>query len=366
MAARSNEQTHTERDAKLDALHERLASAVDGLVSGEDWSRAIEFAARFRSRSFANTLLIYVQHAEAYDKGRVPAPFPSYVAGFRQWQQLDRQVAKGQSGYMINAPVTARFASASPTDVESWRRLDRAERPRPGEVVRSRMVGVRPAYVWDVSQTHGAPVPERPRPVLLEGQAPEGLWDGLAAQIEAAGFTLSTVPHASMIGGANGLTDYSTRVVAVRADMDGAAMVKTLAHELGHVLMHDPDADGRAAHRGIGEVEAESVAMMIGAAHGMNTDGYTIPYVSSWAAGVENHGPVEVVRRTGERVRTIAVRILDALENVPVEGGDPHGLTRPAPTVEKSASSRAAAPEPLGNGTTSPSSGRETAAVGGP
>ncbi len=54
----TDEETRAARDAKLDALHERLTSAVHQLVSGEDWRRALEFATRFRSRSFNNTLLI--------------------------------------------------------------------------------------------------------------------------------------------------------------------------------------------------------------------------------------------------------------------------------------------------------------------
>ena len=62
----------------------------------------------------------------------------------------------------------------------------------------------------------------------------EGLWEGLAAQIEAHGFTVKAVPAAAAIGGANGLTDYVAREVSVRMDMDDAARVKTLAHELGH------------------------------------------------------------------------------------------------------------------------------------
>ena len=37
---------------------------------------------------------------------------------------------------------------------------------------------------------------------------------------------------ARSIGGANGLTDYLTREVSVRMDMDDAAQVKTLAHEV--------------------------------------------------------------------------------------------------------------------------------------
>jgi hypothetical protein len=130
---------------------------------------------QFRSLSFGNTLLIPSQHLDAFEKGRVPDPEPSYVAGYKQWQALGRQVAKGQPRYTIFAPVTGRFASSTPQDAESWRRLGRFEKSKPGEAVRSRMVGAKPAYVWDVSQTTGDPIPERPTPTLLEGETPAGL-----------------------------------------------------------------------------------------------------------------------------------------------------------------------------------------------
>ena len=267
----TRQEARQEREAKLDELHERLTGAVEQLVSGPDWVRALAFAARFRSRSFANCLLIWAQHADAYEQGRVPEPFPSLVAGYKQWQQLGRQVERGQPGYQILAPVTGRFASTNPADVASWRRVGKGEKPRAGEVVRSKMVGVRPAYVWDASQTAGDPIPEPPAPRLLEGVAPAELWEGLAAQIEAAGFTVLRVPHEGAIHGANGMTDYTAKTVTVRENMDPAAQVKTLAHELGHVLLHGPDAEEARRYRGIGEVEAESVALMVGAAHGMDT-----------------------------------------------------------------------------------------------
>ena len=233
--ATTRERAQAAREAKLDELHKRLTGAVEHLVSGEDWKRALAFAANFRSRSFNNTLLIWAQHAAAYERGLVPEPTPSYVAGYKQWQGLGRQVQKGQPGYQIIAPVTGRFASPTPQDAESWRRLGKFEKPRPGETVRSKMVGVRPAYVWDASQTAGDDIPEPPRPRLLEGEAPEGLWEGLAAQVKAAGFALTDAASASLIHGANGVTDYLAHTVTVRADMDAAARVKTLAHELGHV-----------------------------------------------------------------------------------------------------------------------------------
>ena len=326
----TREEARQKREEKLDELHEKLTGAVERFVTGEDWADALRFAARFRSRSFNNVLLIWEQHQAAFEQGRVPEPFPTYVAGYKQWQQLGRQVEKGQPGYQILAPVTGRFASANPSDPASWYRLGRGEKPKPGEVVRSRMVGVRPAYVWDISQTTGDPIPEAPSPTLLQGEASDGLWDGLAQQTRAAGFDLMRVPHEGMIHGSNGLTDFEAKTVAVRENMDPAAQVKTLAHELAHVLMHDPDREDARLHRGIGEVEAESVVLMIGAAHGMDTTGYTIPYVAGWAANVNGKEPVEVVQATGERVRKTAAGILDQLDTVQVPDGTPPGLDRDA------------------------------------
>jgi len=314
------------RDAKLEALQRGLTDAVASLVTSNDWKRAMEFAARFRARSFNNTMLIYAQHHGAFSEGRVPAPTPTYVAGFRQWLTLGRHVEKGQRGYGILAPVTARFASASPSDPSSWRRLARGEQPGPGEAARSRLVGLRPAYVWDVSQTSGEPLPELPRATLLRGVAPAGLWDGLTDLITAHQFELRLVSNSVAIGGANGLTDYITREVSVRMDMDDAAQVKTLAHELGHVMLHRPDNADVMLHRGVAEVEAESVALMVAAAHGLDTSTYTVPYVSSWASTVTDKTPDEVVRSTAERVRAAAVTILDALPTEQLGDGNPPGL----------------------------------------
>jgi hypothetical protein len=330
--------TRASREARLEALQQQLSESVAALVTGEDWKRALTFAAQFRSRSFNNTMLIYAQHFSAFNEGRVPQPTPMYVAGFHQWLSLGRHVLKGQQGYGILAPVTARFASTNPADATSWRRLARGEKPGHGEIAKSRLVGLKPAHVWDVSQTAGDPVPELPRPDLLQGEAPPGLWDGLADQITALGFELRLVSSAAAIGGANGVTDFLAREVSVRMDMDDAAQVKTLAHELGHVLLHAPRegvittdlAADATLHRGVAEVEAESIALMVGAAHGLDTSSYTVPYVLTWAASVPGKTPVQVVQSTAERVRTTALGVLEKLDTQQVGDGSPPGLDREA------------------------------------
>jgi antirestriction protein ArdC len=322
----------TDRDVKIEALQERLAMAVKRLVTGDDWRKAIEFSARFRSRSFRNSALIAAQHLEAHELGLVPDPYPTYVAGFKQWQSLGRSIVKGRHGYQIFAPVKGRFASDAPSNPESWRRLNRGDKPRPGETVKSKVIGLRLAYVFDISQTEGDPIPEPPQPKILQGAAPEGLWDGLADQITDREFELRLVSDAKAIFGRNGQTDYLQREVSVRMDMDEASQVKTLCHELAHVMLHgdNPTASliEAEAHRGIQEVEAESVAAMVAAAHGLDTSDYTIPYVATWSTHVPDSSPVEVVQATAERVRRAAITILEGLDTEQIGNGDPPGLTR--------------------------------------
>lgn len=321
------------REATLAALEDRIVRSVEELVSGDDWRRAIEFAARFRTRSFNNTLLIFAQHLDAYEQGRVPTPTPTWVAGYNDWRKMGRWPEKG-GGYQIRGPVKAREASATPGDPTSWRRLRQKEKPRPGEVVRRRMVNVVPAWVWDVSRTHGAPLPELPTPKLLEGGEPAGLRQGLLGQIEDLGFEPIGVADKSVIGSANGLTDFDTHQTFYRLDMPPAAQLKTIGHERGHIGMHGPDQQEARQHRGIGEVEAESVALMVLAAHGMDTSDYTIPYVAGWASSVDGKDPVQVVRATGERVCQTAKDILDGLDTIQLGNGQPLSLRAHSPERE--------------------------------
>jgi hypothetical protein len=111
-------------------------------------------------------------------------------------------------------------------------------------------------------------------------------------------------------------------------DVDDAARVKTLAHELGHFMLLGPGNADAGMHRGIAEVEAESLALMVGAAHGLDTSSYTVPYVSSWASSVAGRSPVEVVQSTAQRVQAVAATILDLLNTAQVGDGNPPGLDR--------------------------------------
>lgn len=333
------------RTAKLEQLHATLTEQVGAIRNGEDWQRWLTVAATFPSYSLNNVLLIAAQRPDA-----------TAVAGFGAWKALGRQIDKGSRGISILAPMVRRPQAAAAGGGAGTReggaeltaggsQPDAAARPREpedkatGQPAGSQrgVGGFKVVHVFDVTQTSGQPLPERPRPALLAGQAPKGLWDALAAQVQARGFELK---RGDCAGGANGLTHYLEQTVTVRADVDDAQAVKTLAHELGHVLLHDPT--GRATVttpgmslpardpvvtsetvdtsagqcRGRLEVEAESVAYLIASAHGLDTGAYTFPYVAEWACAVAGVEVDQVVRGTANRVLTAAKVVLAGTEHL--------------------------------------------------
>jgi hypothetical protein len=282
-----------------------LAAEVAALCSGEDWKAYLALQARLHAYSPNNVMLIALQHAEAYRAGAVATAEPGVVAGFHTWKSLGRSVDKGQHGYVVLAPCRYdRRVATDPSGAE--RRLGAREQPAPGERVEHQRVlaGFRVEHVFELSQTSGAPLPEPPRPKLLEGAAPAGLWEATTRLLEARGLSVSLVPDAPAIGGANGVTSFAQGSVSVRADMDEAARMKTLLHEAAHVLLHG-EAPGRQLPRPLKEVEAESVAFVVAAAHGMSTAEYSFPYVSIWAGGDGAKAVQATQARVGDAARVL-------------------------------------------------------------
>ena len=281
--------------SRLDAVHQRLLAAVSDLTTGDGWKQMLRTAAALPTYSPHNVLLITAQRPQA-----------RAVAGFHTWKSLGRRVRKGEKGIAILAPVLRRH-EPPPGGVAAPAAQPLSDAPSAPQMP-GRPIGFRVVHVFDIGQTDGPDLPEPARPVLLDGQAPPGLIDGLISQVHTEGFALIRhdfdVPHPGQ-DSPNGVTDYFTRTVTVRPDLTPAQTAKTLAHELGHVLLHAPDNRPIGLSREQAEVEAESVAYVVTAAHGLDSGGYSIPYVAGWSAG-----NTELVARTAERVLSTAKDIL--------------------------------------------------------
>lgn len=164
-----------------------LQQGVTELMSAAGWRAALAMKARFHSYSFQNTCLIFSQRPDA-----------TLVAGYKRWFALKRFVKKGEKGIAILAPLLRK----DPDDPEQ--RI---------------LVGFKVAYVFDVSQTDGEPIPEMPRPVLLDADSAliQGTLQRVMAVAQQEGFS---VKHDLSDGSALGCYRPSTRQIALRADLE--------------------------------------------------------------------------------------------------------------------------------------------------
>jgi hypothetical protein len=269
----------------------------------------LEAAAKFHTYSLGNQLLITLQAARL-------GISPTRVAGFTTWKALGRSVVKGSTGLAVLAPCTYTVENAGSgqhTDHAApgtAARTGTAEQPAGGDADQragARVLrGFRVAHVFDISQTGGDPLPDIV-PELLTGDAPAALWQALAAQVTAHGYTLTRED----CGRANGVTDPAARTVRVRPDVADAQAVNTLAHELAHIECgHTADGYDYRGCRGRAEAEAESVAYIVTAWAGLDSGDYTVPYVAAWSSG-----DTDIVRAAATTVTAAARRILDQLDD---------------------------------------------------
>jgi antirestriction protein ArdC len=290
------------RTAKLDALHEDLAAQVETLTSSEGWTAMLRAAAAFRTYSMRNVLLLALQMDR---RGMDPG---SRVAGFTTWKTLGRSVIKGEKGLAILAPCTYRKTTEASSSKETSTDTTATEQPDEAALAgkgRKVLRGFKIAYVFAQEQTEGEDLPALLTPPMLKGEAPDGLWDGLAAQVEAVGYTLQR----GDCGSAEGYTDPKAKTVRIRDGLDDGHACSVLTHELAHALMHCADGYDYAGHRGTAEIEAESVAFLVTSAAGLPSGSCAAPYVAGWAGG-----DVTKVKAAAERVVRTAHSILDRLD----------------------------------------------------
>lgn len=244
--------TPEQRQAEREALLERLGEKVAALGSSNEWMTYLRFMSAFRRYSFNNLMLIAMQ-----------CPDATHVAGFRKWQELGRQVRKGEKAIKILGYSTKKVT-----------KIDSAT----GEEVEDQIKRFPVLSVFDVSQTDGDPVPANDYQ-LPTGEGPAGMLDRLTSWLQAEGWTVRQLP----LGGAmEGYTDHRRQLIATETNLQPAARLLVLLHEAAHALLHENDAE-YVAHRGVCETEAESTAYVIANLLGVDADASSVSYVAGWA-----------------------------------------------------------------------------------
>lgn len=255
----------------LDAMIEGIANAVDEAASSEAMRAYIEVGASFHGYSFHNTMLIAMQ-----------CPRASRVAGFRKWLKHGRHVIKGQKGISILVPMRGKKDPDDPDD--------------PGRLYFG------PAYVFDISQTEGDPMP--PSPALadrLDGEADELLAVAIRAA-ERNGCTVEINPEMQ----AEGSIHYESGTLSLKPKKSTARMASTLMHELGHWILRCNRED-RPKQLRIREMEADAVAECVCRWAGMEFNSGS--YAALYGATADD------VRNSLKRIKRATQTIIGFLED---------------------------------------------------
>ncbi|TDV44159.1 ImmA/IrrE family metallo-endopeptidase [Actinophytocola oryzae] len=285
--------TPEERAERLEAARQQLLDGVDALMTSEGWKLLVTSRPWLRRYSFNNVLMILQQCPHATD-----------VRPMSEWRE---------AGYPLMRKGTHKIKIWKPV----FRKSDSEDTNRPGPEIRDangnligtnapELSGFMLVPVVDSSQLQGVPAESdgvRPTPVELSGDAPAGLWDGIAEQITTLGYRIERADCSP----AYGVTNFDQRRVVIRPNLADSQAAKTLTHELAHILCNH-DTRWKTATRDLLEVEAESVACIVTAACGLNALDYSVPYVASWA------DDRDTVRKSAERILTVADKILERLE----------------------------------------------------
>lgn len=278
------------------ALHAELRK----LHSGVEWVRLLDAAVALRNYSFRNVALITLQ-----------MPYASQVNRSDIWQKFGRAVMPSERDREIRilAPVIEGRSGRAPSrESGAGLQFEHARSARGG----GRFIGYEVASVWDISQTEG--------PLMLPsapagGASPADLWRALTHKVRSVGYTV--VEGETLHSGVEGFTDHVALTVVIRRGLDETAAVARLAHEVAHLRMHAPKevaSTGNVMCSGFREIEAESVAYMLMAHHGLSTGGETFRYVGNWAAKLDKREPESVIERAGARSVTVARRFTESVD----------------------------------------------------
>lgn len=291
------------REEKMSMIQEKLETGVREIFESENYKDYIRTMAKFTNYSINNCILIASQRPDA-----------SCVCGYKTWQtEFNRTVNRNESGIMIIAPVKYKADVEEPIYDGDSHPVIGDDGKQKTEKVTKEFQAFRPAYVFDVQQTSGEPLPSLVH--LLQG----GVQD--YEVIKSALIEISPVPVAfePISGGANGFYSPGEKRIVVKEDLPELQTIKTLIHEIAHAeLGHGSEED--KFDRKTKEVQAESVAYWVAAmigtdgpdGSGLDTSEYSFGYISGWSKDKE----VTELKESLDLIKQTADRISTNLENV--------------------------------------------------
>ena len=198
----------------------------------------LNFCSRFHRYSFSNRILIWSYKPDA-----------TFVAGFKTWPKMGRKVKKGAKGIPIFAPMTIRKKEDSDDDTKDE------------DFLRFKV-----AYVFDVSDTEGDPLPAID---ILAVNGKTRLLGAMEDFTRALGIKLGySSDKALEYLRAAGVSAKGR--IEIKSSLTASQRFYVLSHELAHELMHDLDARKTLSTK-VKELEADATAYVVSRHFGLET-----------------------------------------------------------------------------------------------
>ncbi len=277
---------------KKKQINDLLKQAEEGtraVFESEKYKNFLRQMAKFHHYSFRNTMLIILQKPNA-----------TCVAGYTSWQKnFRRQVQKGERGIKILAYAPKKVSVTEQVKDQNGNViLDPDGQPETRTVLKT-IPAYKPAYVFDVSQTQGEPLP-----TLVTDLT------GTPENYEALLQALTNISDRPIIfddidGSARGYCKPDR--ICIQKDMSPAQTIKTLVHEITHADLHYGDD---APERHTKEIEAESTAYVVCDHYGIDTSDYSFPYLASWSSSKE----LSELQNSLDRIQKQAEDMIDKLD----------------------------------------------------
>ena len=204
------------------------------------------------------------------------------------WNQLGRRVKKGQKGIRILAPM---LGAKRKKDKEADKDTTKQNEPV--------LVGFRAVYVFDVSQTEGAELPDLKERVKGDvGEYRERLIDFILAQGIELEFKESIAPALGMSYGGK---------IAILPGQSAAEEFSTLVHEASHELLHK-SSRRTATTKTVRETEAEAIAFVVSQTIGLDAGNAAADYIHLY------NGDAALLAESLEVIQRTSALILSAIE----------------------------------------------------
>jgi hypothetical protein len=256
-----------------------IKQAVDQLIrqleagKSEALTTYLAAMARFHNYSFGNILAIARQKPDA-----------TRVAGIRTWNEMGRFVKKGEKGIQILAPMLGYRRNRKEADTG-----DQSE-TKPQTV----LIGFRVVYVFDLSQTEGADLPETEHSFTGEvGEPRDRLIGFLSQQNIALEFSEKIAPALGVSYGGK---------ITLLPGQSKAEEFTTLVHETAHELLHKAERRTMTTQT-VRETEAEAVAFIVGQAVGLEMGNASSDYIQMYAGNATLLAEsLEVIQRAASTI----------------------------------------------------------------